>query len=53
MIASAANGLFLKSGAMTMGIHQIAIFSDGISFILIMITLLDRSLSKVGHKNQF
>jgi MFS family permease len=49
MIASAANGLFLKSGAMTMGIHQIAIFSAGISLILIMITLLDRSLSNFGH----
>ncbi|MFD3445736.1 MFS transporter [Microbacteriaceae bacterium 4G12] len=50
MVASAANGLFLKPKSMTIGIHQIAIFCVGISFVLIIITLLDRSLIKVGHQ---
>ncbi|MDQ6596081.1 MFS transporter [Bacillus salipaludis] len=52
MIASAANGLFLKSDAMTTGIHHIALFTGGTSFILILITLLDRSLNRVGNKNR-
>ncbi|MED3563827.1 MFS transporter [Bacillus xiapuensis] len=52
MIASASNGLLLKSNGMTMGIHQIALFTGGISFILIVITILDRSLNRVGYKNQ-
>lgn len=50
MLASSANGLLLKSSAMTLGIHHIAYFCGGISFILILITLLDRSLVKVGQK---
>ena len=52
MVASAANGLLLKSDAMTIGIHQVALFCGGISLLLIMITLLDHSLRKVGHKSQ-
>jgi MFS family permease len=52
LIASAANGLFLKPDTMTIGIHQIAIFTSSISLLLIIITLLDRSLSKVGKKVQ-
>lgn len=52
LIASAANGLFLKPDTMTIGIHQIAIFTSSISLLLIIITLLDRSLSKVGKKAQ-
>ncbi|WP_379950119.1 hypothetical protein [Ectobacillus funiculus] len=47
MLASAANGLFLKSEAITNGLHYLVIFSLIICFML-MITLLDRSLSKVG-----
>ncbi|MGZ4159958.1 MAG: MFS transporter [Neobacillus sp.] len=50
MLASAANGLFLKSEAITNGLHYLAIFSLVICFILI-ITLLDRSLSKIGKKH--
>ncbi|HET6871383.1 MAG TPA: MFS transporter, partial [Sporolactobacillaceae bacterium] len=50
MIASSANGIFLKSDAMTPGIHHVAYFCGAISFILILITLLDRSLVKVGQK---
>ncbi|MFJ7725354.1 MFS transporter [Neobacillus sp. NPDC097160] len=47
MLSSAASGLFLKSDAITKGLHHLAIFSLVICFIL-MITLLDRSLSKIG-----
>lgn len=50
MLASAANGLFLKSEAITNGLHNAAIFSLVICLILI-ITLFDRSLSKVGKKH--
>ncbi|MGG3469082.1 MFS transporter [Neobacillus pocheonensis] len=50
MLASAATGLFLKSEAITLGLHYLAIFSLVICFILI-ITLLDRSLSKIGTKH--
>ncbi|MDQ0199916.1 MFS transporter [Neobacillus ginsengisoli] len=48
MLASAANGLFLKSDAITNGLHHLAIFCLVIGLILIIITLLDRSLSKIG-----
>ncbi|MCM3023943.1 MFS transporter [Heyndrickxia ginsengihumi] len=52
MLASSANGLFLKSDAITVGIHEVAIFSSVIGIILIMITLFDRSLSKVGVREK-
>lgn len=48
MLASAANGLFLKSGATSTGIHHLSIFTIVIGIILIMIIISDRSLSKVG-----
>lgn len=48
LLASSANGLFLKPQAMTAGIHDLAIFGGCISFLLILITLLDRTLNKVG-----
>lgn len=50
LLASAANGLFLKPTTMTPGLHHIAIFTSSIGFLLIIITLLDRSLSKAGVK---
>lgn len=40
MIASAGNGLFLKSESITTGMHQIAIFGAGIGIILMIITLV-------------
>lgn len=51
MVSSSATGLLLKPGAMTSGMHHIAAFCAGISLILILITLVDRSLKKVGRKN--
>jgi MFS family permease len=52
ILASAANGLFLKSDAITNGLHHSIIFCLVIGFFLIIITLLDRSISKVG-KNTY
>ncbi|MFC4619562.1 MFS transporter [Camelliibacillus cellulosilyticus] len=49
IIASAVNGLFLKSSASTIGIHHIALFCGGISLLLIVISLFDRSLVNVGQ----
>lgn len=46
MLASAANGLFLKSGATTAGIHHLALFCTVIGSVLVGLTLLDRSISK-------
>ncbi|HEO8420336.1 MAG: MFS transporter [Niallia sp.] len=40
MIASAGNGLFLKSESITTGMHQIAIFGACIGIILMIITLV-------------
>ncbi|WP_449598269.1 hypothetical protein [Niallia sp. Marseille-Q9988] len=39
MLASAGNGLFLKSDSIT-GMHQIAIFGAGIGIVLMIITLV-------------
>ncbi|MDP4156138.1 MAG: MFS transporter [Bacillota bacterium] len=49
MLASAANGLFLKSGATTAGIHHLALFCTVIGSVLVGLTLLDRSISKVSN----
>jgi MFS family permease len=49
MLASAANGLFLKSDAITDGLHHLTLFCLVIGLILIIITQLDRSLSKIGE----
>lgn len=40
MLASAGNGLFLKSDSITTGMHQIAIFGAGIGIVLLIITLV-------------
>ncbi|WP_179234128.1 MFS transporter [Heyndrickxia coagulans] len=50
ILASAANGLFLKSGANTPGIHHIGLFCVGVTLLLILITVLDHSLSIVNDK---
>lgn len=44
MLASAANGLFLQSGATTAGMHHLALFCVGIGIVLLVLTLLDRSI---------
>jgi len=51
MLASSANGLFLKSNAITNGLHHLALFSVVVCLILI-ITLVDRSLKFVGKKTE-
>ncbi|WEG13192.1 MFS transporter [Pullulanibacillus sp. KACC 23026] len=47
MVTSVATGLFLKSDAITEGMHHLAVFCSIIGFALIMLTLFDRSLAKV------
>ncbi|MDP4106170.1 MAG: MFS transporter [Bacillota bacterium] len=49
MLASAANGLFLKSGATTAGIHHLALFCTVIGSVLVGLTLLDRSISQISN----
>ncbi|SDO25193.1 Predicted arabinose efflux permease, MFS family [Paenibacillus sp. yr247] len=48
ILASAANGLFLKSGATTAGVHHLALFCTAIGALLVGLTLFDRSLKKFG-----
>jgi len=52
MLASAANGLFLRSGATTAGMHQLAWFCLVVGAILLGMTLPDRSLGKIGRNAQ-
>ncbi len=52
LISSSANGLLLKTNAMTVGMHQIAIFTISISMLLILLTVFDRSLKRVGENAQ-
>ncbi|MBB6735707.1 MFS transporter [Cohnella sp. CBP 2801] len=52
MLASAANGLFLQTGATTAGLHRLAWFCIVVGAILLGLTLPDRSLGKIGKKAQ-
>ncbi|MFD2616069.1 MFS transporter [Terrilactibacillus laevilacticus] len=49
ILASCINGVFLKPGAISIGIHHVAMFSVGIAIVLIIITLFDRSLRNNNH----
>jgi MFS family permease len=48
IVASAANGAFLKHTANTSGLHHLAVFMLIIAVLFLAVTLLDRSLSQVG-----
>jgi hypothetical protein len=48
LLASAANGLFLKSGATTAGIHHLALFCTVIGMVLVCLTLLNHSIGIVS-----
>jgi MFS family permease len=48
IVASAANGTFLAHGASTDGLHHLAVFVLAIAGLLLVVTLLDRSLRQVG-----
>lgn len=49
MLASAANGLFLQSGATTSGVHHLALLCVATGAMLLLLTLLDRSTLKLGQ----
>ncbi|HEY0240362.1 MAG TPA: MFS transporter [Friedmanniella sp.] len=49
IVASAANGAFLAGGASTAGLHHLADFALAIATLLLVVTLLDRSLAQVGR----
>jgi MFS family permease len=49
MLASAANGLTLQSGATTAGLHHLAWFCIAVGAALLGITLLDRSIGRAGQ----
>lgn len=49
ILASASNGLFLGSSADTAGVHQIAVFAGVVAALMLVVTLLDRSLGSVGR----
>ncbi|MEV8378154.1 MFS transporter [Kribbella sp. NPDC056861] len=48
LVAAAANATFFKTGASTTGLHHLSWFLIGITSLLLIITLLDRSLSRIG-----
>jgi Na+/melibiose symporter-like transporter len=48
IIASAANGFFLRHRADTAGLHHLAVFILVIAALLLVLTVVDGSLSRVG-----
>ena len=50
LIASAANAGFFADGAHTAGLHGLALFMGAVAVLLLVVTLLDRSLKRVGAK---
>lgn len=49
LIASSANGAFFPATADTAGLHHLALFVLVISGLLVVVTVLDRSLARVGR----
>ncbi|MBN9620947.1 MAG: MFS transporter, partial [Actinobacteria bacterium] len=49
IVAAAANGAFFGRTASTSGLHHIAVFLIAITAALSLLTLLDRSLARVGR----
>jgi len=48
IISSAANGAFFGGGVDTAGLHELAWFLVGVAAVFLAITLVDRSLRRVG-----
>jgi nicotinamidase-related amidase/predicted MFS family arabinose efflux permease len=48
IVASAANGAFFKHGADTPGLHHLATFMLVVAVLFLALTIVDRSLSRVG-----
>jgi MFS family permease len=49
LIAAAANATFFKTGASTVGLHHLSFFLLITSSLLLIITVLDRSLRRIGQ----
>jgi MFS family permease len=48
IVASAANGLFFGHGATSAGMHNLAVFMLASAVLFLLVTVLDRSLKRVG-----
>ncbi|HVX47659.1 MAG TPA: MFS transporter [Mycobacteriales bacterium] len=51
IIASAANGAFFGHRASTTGMHHLAVFLIVIAGLFLLLTLIDRSLARVGRES--
>ncbi|GAA4694575.1 MFS transporter [Nocardioides conyzicola] len=49
IVASAATGGFLHDGATETGLHHLGLFILGVSTLMLLCTVLDRSLARVGR----
>jgi MFS family permease len=49
LVASAANGAFFGTTVDTTGLHELAAFLGGCAVLLLILTLVDRSLRRVGR----
>ncbi|WP_202867394.1 MFS transporter [Kribbella pittospori] len=49
LIAAAANARFFQQGATTTGLHELALFLLVVAGLLVLVTLLDRSLARIGR----
>jgi len=50
MVASAANGVFLHDGADTAGLRHLSLFMLAVAAVFLVVTVLDRSLRRIGAK---
>ena len=49
ILASSASGVFLGQSADTPGLHDIALFASATAFLMLVVTIVDRSLARAGH----
>jgi MFS family permease len=49
IVSSAASGVFLHDGATTGGLHHLGLFIVAVSTLMLLLTLADRSLARVGR----
>ncbi|GAA2042379.1 MFS transporter [Catenulispora yoronensis] len=52
LLASAANAAFYRDGATTGGLHQLASLLVVVAVLFLVVTLLDRSLSRIGRETE-
>lgn len=48
LIAAAANAQFFQHGATTVGLHELSLFLLVLACLLVLVTVLDRSLGRIG-----